>query len=146
MSLGPGGLNIPDTIMAAAAATAAAAASASPSVVSTAPLARVLYLLKLIHLCFIYGVATDAKILWIWLEVCWAPTKAAALAVLSQYLWAGREVCRKDFFVSSDMLHVCGALFMFIHGDRFFTPRHNPDFPAGGMSFWTTRQGIGDMG
>ena len=35
---------------------------------------------------------------------------------------------------------------MFVHGDRFFNPRHDPAFPAGGMSFWTTRQGGGDVG
>ena len=34
----------------------------------------------------------DAEIPQIWLEVCRAPNKAAALAVLSQYLWAARDV------------------------------------------------------
>ena len=71
----------------------------------------------------------------IWLEVCRTPTKAAALAVLSQYLWEGREVCRRQFFGSADILHVCGALFMFMHGDWFVNPRHDPDCPTGGMPF-----------
>ena len=48
------------------------------------------------------------------------------MAVLSQYLWVGREVCRRDLFGSVDMLHVCGALFMFVHRDRFVNPRHYP--------------------
>ena len=78
--------------------------------------------------------------------MCQAPTKAADLAVLSKYLWAGREVFRRDLFGSADMLHVCGALFMFVHGDRFVNPRHDPACPAGGLFFWTTCQGGGDMG
>ena len=43
------------------------------------------------------------------------------------------------------MLHVCGALFVFVNRDRFVNPRHDPDCPAGGMSFWTTHQGGGNV-
>ena len=102
--------------------------------------------MKLLHLHFICGVVTDAKIHRIWLEVCRALTKAAALAVLSQYLWAGREVCQRYFFGSADMLHFCGSLFMFVHGDRFVNTRHDPDCPTEGVYFWKTRQGGGDVG
>ena len=149
--LGPGVLDIMAIIAAtsAAAATqgyAAAAAAASPSVAATAPLERVICLLKRLHLRFICRVAMDTEIPRIWMEVCRAPTKASDLAVLSQYLWAGKEVCQRYFFGSADMLNICGALFMFVHGYRFVNPWHNPDCPAGGMSFWTTRQGGGDMG
>ena len=66
--------------------------------------------------------------------------------MISQYLWAGREVCRRYFFGSADMLHVCEGLFMFVHRDWFVNPRHNLDFPTGGVSFWTTRQDGGDVG
>ena len=77
--MGPGLLNITAIIAAAAAAAAtqgyaAADSAASPSVAATAPSARVLSLLKLLHLRFICGVATDAKIPRVWLEVCKAPT------------------------------------------------------------------------
>ena len=78
--------------------------------------------------------------------MCRASTKAAALAVLSQYLWAGRGVCRRDLFGSADMLHVCGVLFMFVHGDRFVNPQNELDCPSGGVSLWTTRQGGGNLG
>ena len=44
------------------------------------------------------------------------------------------------------MMHICGALFMFIHGDRFMNPGGNPACPAGGLSFWSTRQGAGVLG
>ena len=88
----------------------------------------------------------DAEIPWIWLEVCRAPTKVAALVVLSQYLRVGREVCRRDLFGSAEMIHVCGSLFMFVHGDRFVNTRNYPACPAGGMSFWTTYQGGGNVG
>ena len=73
-------------------------------------------------------------------------TKAADLTVLSQYLWAGRELFQRDFFDSADILHVCRYLFMFLHEDRFFTPRHEPACPAGGVYFWTTCQGGSDVG
>ena len=149
----PGVLNIPPIIVAAAAASAAAAtqgyavaaAAASPSVAASTPLARVISPLKLLHLQFICGVAMDARIPRIWLEVCRAPTKAAALAVLSHYLWYGREVCRRDFFGSADMLHVCRALFIFVHRDRFVKPRNKPVCPNGGVSSWTTHQGGGNV-
>ena len=122
--LGPGFPDILDIIVsksaaAAVAATQGYAAASSPSFVASSPLARVLSLLKLLHLRFIYRVSTDAEIPPIWLKVCGAPTKAAALAVISQYLWAGREVCRIYFFGSADMLHVCRSLFMFMRWDRF---------------------------
>ena len=153
--MGPGGLDLPDIIAAAAAAAttqgyataaAAAAAAASSSVAATAPAARVLSPMKLLHLHFICRVSTNAEITRIWLEVFRAPTKAAALEVLYQYLWAGRKVFRRDFFGSADMLHVCGYLFMFVHGDWFVNPRNDSTCPAGGMSFWTTRQEGGDVG
>ena len=35
---------------------------------------------------------------------------------------------------------------MFVYGDRFVNPRHDPACPAGGVSFWTTRQVGGDVG
>ena len=41
------------------------------------------------------------------------------------------------------MMHVCGALFMFVHRDIFMNPSTNTACPAGGLSFWSTRQGGG---
>ena len=34
---------------------------------------------------------------------------------------------------------------MFVHRDRFVNPRHDPDCPAGGVSFWTILQDGGDV-
>ena len=141
-----GGLDLPTIIVAAADAVTQGYAAASPSVDAAAPSVSVLSPLKLLHLFCICGLATDADTHQIWMEVCRAPTKAAALAVLSQYLWAGREFCRRELFGSADMLHVCGSLFMFVHGDWFVNPRHNPAYPDGGMSFWTTHQDGGNVG
>ena len=62
------------------------------------------------------------------------------------HLWAGREVCRRQFFGAADMMHVCGALFMFVHGDRFMNRGADPACPAGGLSFWSTQQGAGVLG
>ena len=82
MPLVLGGLNIPAIIAAAAAADAAVAtqgyaavaATDSTSVFATVLLAQVLSLLNLLHPRFICGVAMDAEIPRIWLEVCRAPT------------------------------------------------------------------------
>ena len=96
--LGTGVLDILAIIAAAAADAAdaatqgytAAIATASPSVAASNPSVQVLSPLKLLHLHFICGVEMNTKIVRIWLEVCQAPTKAAALALLSHYMWAGR--------------------------------------------------------
>ena len=48
--------------------------------------------MKLLHLRFVCGVAIDAEVPPIWHKVAQAPTKGAALSILNQYLWAGREV------------------------------------------------------
>ena len=80
------------------------------------------------------------------MEVFQAPTKADALAVLSQFLWAEREVYCRDLFGFANMLHVCRFLFMLMHRDRFVNLRHDPSCPSGGISFWTTRQGGSDVG
>ena len=108
-------------------------------------MACVLSPLKMLHLRLICGVATNTNIPRIWIEVCRAPTKAATLEVLSQYLWAGREVCCRYFFGSADILHVCRSLFMFMCGDRFVNPQNDPACSAGGMSFCTTHQGGGNV-
>ena len=92
-----------------------------------------LFLLKLVHLRFICGVETDAKISWICIEVCRAPTRAATLALLSQYQWAGREVFQRDLLGFADMMHIYGALFMFVHGDRFVNLWHDMACTAGGV-------------
>ena len=62
--------------------------------------------------------ATDTEVLPIWREVAQALTKGASFSILNQYLWAGREVCRRQFFGAADMMHVCNALFMFVHNTR----------------------------
>ena len=91
--------------------------------------------MNLLHLRFVYGVATDTEVPPIWREVVQAPTKGASLSILNQYLWVGREVCRRKLFGAADMMHVCGALFMFVHGDRFMNLGADPACPAGGLSF-----------
>ena len=85
--------------------------------------------MKLLRLRFVCGMAMDAEVPPIWREIAQAPTKGAALSILNQYLWAGREVCRRQFFGATDMMHDCGALFMFVHGDRFMNPGADPACP-----------------
>ena len=102
--------------------------------------------MMLLHLHFVCRVATHAEVPPIWREVAQAQTKGDALSILNQYLWAGRDVCRRQFYGAADTMHVCGALFMFVHGDRFMNPGADPAYPAGGLSFWSRRQGGGVLG
>ena len=94
-----GGLDIPAIIADAAMATAVVAAAAQGYAASPQPPAAIgggargLTPMKLLHLRFVCGVATDAEVPPIWREVAHALTKGAALSILNQYLWAGREVC-----------------------------------------------------
>ena len=94
---GGGGLDIPAIISATATAVAAAAAqgyaASPPPPAAVGGRARGLTPMKLLHLRFVFGVATDAEVPPIWREVAQEPTKDATLSILNQYLWAGREVC-----------------------------------------------------
>ena len=69
---------------------------------------------------------TDTEVPSIWRKVAQAPTKGAAFSILNQYLWAGRDVYQRQFYRAADMMHVCGALFMLFHGDRFMNPNAAP--------------------
>ena len=55
-------------------------------------------------------------------------------------------MCRRDFYGAPGMLHVSGALFSLVHGDRFVNPGANPACPEVRLSFWMTRQDGGDLG
>ena len=55
-------------------------------------------------------------------------------------------MCLRQFYGAADMMHVCGALFKFFHGDRFINPVANPACPVGGLSFWSMRKGGGVLG
>ena len=57
--------------------------------------------------------------------------------------------CRQTDLGQSDLLHysICSiSLYNFVAGDRFVNPGENLTCPAGGMSIWTTLQGMGDVG
>ena len=122
---------------------AATAASGGPGV--TTPQAT-LSPLKLLHLRMVCGVATDQDIPGIWEEVGAASNKQAGLAMLVQYLMGDMRVCRRTYLGHSDLLHCSIPLYNFVAGDRFVNPGENPACPAGGMSMWTTLQGLGDIG
>ena len=44
------------------------------------------------------------------------------------------------------MMNVYGALFMFVHGDRFMNTGSDPACPTGGRYLWSTWQGAGVLG
>ena len=102
--------------------------------------------LKWLHLRMICGVATNAEIPRIWMEVAAASTRQEGLALLVQYLLSGMATCRWEFHGHADLLHVSIPLYNVVAGDRFVNPGENPACPAGGMSFWTSLQGQGDVG
>ena len=85
---GRGGLDIRAIIAATAVAAAAAQGYAAfplpPSAVRGGECG--LTPVKLLHLRFVCGVATDAEVPPIWRKVAQAPTKGAVLSILNQYL------------------------------------------------------------
>ena len=60
--------------------------------------------LKILHLRMICGVATNADISDIWIEVAGATTKQVGLALLVQFLMGGVSVCCRNFLGHSDLL------------------------------------------
>ena len=102
--------------------------------------------MKWLHLRMVCGVATNAEVPDIWSQVAAAPTKQEGLAILVQYLMSGMQICRHDFMGHADLLHVSIPLYNFVAGDRFTNPGENPACPAGGMSLWTSLQGVTDIG
>ena len=66
--------------------------------------------------------------------------------MLVQYLMGDMRTCRRTYLGYSDLLHCSIPLYNFVAGDRFVNPGENPACPAGGMSMWTTLQGLGDIG
>ena len=61
-------------------------------------------------------------------------------------MWVGKEGFRRDLFVSADMLHVYGYLFMFVHRDWFVNTQNDPACPTREMTFWTIQQGGSGVG
>ena len=72
--------------------------------------------------------------------------KNEGLSVLSQYLLTGIESCRRDFHGHVQLLHMRGALYIFVAGNRLANPGTNPACLKGRFSVWTGLQGAEDMG
>ena len=103
-----------------------AANTADNMVAITATITGNISLLKLLHLCFLCGVATDAKIPAIWTEVHTSSYKQAGLALLVQHLMLGMGIFCRHIFGHADLLHCSAHLYNFVAGDRFVNPGENP--------------------
>ena len=125
--------------MAAVSTTATAVASPAPTPGSLSPL-------KLLHLRFIYGVATNAEIPVICFKVQACTTKQVGLALLVQHLMVGMGTCWHQLFGHFDILHYSVPLYNFVAGDRFVNPGENPACPAGGYEHVDITSGEGGGG
>ena len=133
-AVNPGGSGIAVIVEAAirAAATGMAAVSTTATAVaSPAPTPGSLSPLKLLHLRFICGVATNAEIPVICFKVHACTTKQVGLALLVQHLMVGMGTCWHQLFGHSNILHYSVPLYNFVAGDRFVNLGENPACPAG---------------
>ena len=73
-----------------------------------------------------------------------APSKQEGIAILSQYILTGMELCCRDFHCHAKLLHVEGGLYNFFPGDRFVNPGMNPAYPVGGFLMCKGLQGAED--
>ena len=86
------------------------------------------------HLQHICGVATDDKVLDIWVEVARTRTVATKMALLTQFLQTDLSKCRHRFFGhTEEMLRVSLLLLDFLMKGRFSNIVLDPVCPAGGF-------------
>ena len=95
------------------------------------------------HLRHICGVATDAEVPAIWAEVAGARSVATKLALLTQHLQTDLPQCRLKWHGhAEEMLHVSLPLLDFVTKGRFSNIGPDPACTAGGLSLWTSPQGV----
>ena len=73
-----------------------------------------------------------------------ACTKAKGTALLSQFFLTGMSACQSIFHGHSDLLHISLLLFNFFARGAFTNHGNHPACPAGGISPWTSLQGMVD--
>ena len=75
-----------------------------------------------------------------------ARTKAEGLALLLQFFLTGMSACQSTFHGHADLLHISLPLFNFVARGAFTNHGKHPTCPPGGISPWTSLQGMGDRG
>ena len=98
------------------------------------------------HLRHICGVACDDNVPSIWMEMALARTKAKVLALLLQFFLTGMNACQPTFHGHDDLLHIALPLFNFFTRGAFTNHGNHPACPSGGISPWTSLQGMVDRG
>ena len=105
---------------------------------------RGLSLIMRAHLRHRCGVAGDEDVPSIWREMTLACTKAEGLSLLSQLFLTGMSACQSTFHGHADLLHISLPLFNFVARGAFTNHGNHPACPSGGISPWTSLQGMGD--
>ena len=98
---------------------------------------------RLRHIC---GVAGDDDVPSIWREMALARTKAEVLALLSQFFLTGMSASQSIFHGHADLLQIFLPLFNFVARGDFTNHGNHLACPFGGISPWTSLQGMGDRG
>ena len=98
------------------------------------------------HLRHICGVEGDEDVPSICREMALSWTKAEGLALLSQFFMTGMIVCMLEFIRQADLLHIYLPLFNFVTRGDFTNHGNHLACTLGGISRWTSLQGLGDRG
>ena len=73
-------------------------------------------------------------------------TKVEGLALLSEFFLTGMSACQSKFHGHADLLHISLPLFNFVTRGAFINHGNHPASLLGGISVWTSLQGIVDRG
>ena len=107
---------------------------------------RVLSLIMRAHLRHICGFVGDDDVPSIWRDMALARTKVEGLALLYQFFLTGMSACQSIFHGHSDLLHISLPIFNFVARGAFTNHGNHLACPLGGISPWTSLQGMGDRG
>ena len=75
-----------------------------------------------------------------------AHTKAEGLALLLQFFLIGMSACQSKFCGHADLLNIYLPLFNSVTRGGFINNSNHLACPSGGISAWTSIQGMGDRG
>ena len=98
------------------------------------------------HLRHICGVAGDKDITSIWRDMLLARTESEGLALMSQLFLTEMSACLSKFHDHADLLHVSLPLFILFMKGAFTNHNNHMSCLSGGISDWTSLQGLGGSG
>ena len=73
-------------------------------------------------------------------------TKAEGLVLLLQFFLTGMSACRSEFHGHAENFHISLPLFNFVTRGDYINHDNHPACTLGGISAWTSLQGMIDRG